>query len=59
MAANRGKTLAAGYTDTADQAALRRAMAAHDRVLTPWGITSSVAYSPWQTIDDGAVKGRP
>ncbi len=59
VAANRGKALAAGYTDAADQAALRRSMAAHDRVLTPLGITSSVAYNPWQTIDDGAVKVCP
>ncbi|GAB2571935.1 hypothetical protein Aab01nite_03870 [Paractinoplanes abujensis] len=57
---NRDKAIAAGYTDAKDQAALMWAMAAHDRHFTPLGITSSVAYNPWQTLDDaGAVKVCP
>lgn len=59
VAANRSTALTAGYTDAQDQAALTKAMAAHHRILTPLGITSSVAYNPWQTIDDGALKVCP
>jgi hypothetical protein len=51
VAANRNKALAAGYTDTADRAALEQVMSAHHDVFTPLGITSSVAYNPWQYID--------
>jgi hypothetical protein len=51
VAANRSKALAAGYTDTADLAALERVMAEHHAVFTPLGIISSVAYNPWQYID--------
>lgn len=59
VAANREKALAVGYTDDADQAALKQAMAAHHRNLSPLGITSSVAYNPWQTIEDRALKVCP
>ncbi|GID27708.1 hypothetical protein [Paractinoplanes brasiliensis] len=60
VAANRSTAICAGYTDGADQDALEEAMAAHHRRLTPLGITSSVAYNPWQTLDaGGALKTDP
>ncbi|MBU2665496.1 hypothetical protein KOI35_18470 [Actinoplanes bogorensis] len=59
VAANRDQAVAAGYTDDKDQAALKRAMAAHHRILTPLGVASSVAYNPWQTVADGAVQVSP
>ncbi|MBM2616136.1 hypothetical protein JIG36_11270 [Actinoplanes sp. LDG1-06] len=60
VAANRGQARDAGYTDAKDQDALRQAMDAHHRILTPLGIASSVAYNPWQTLDDaGAVLVSP
>jgi hypothetical protein len=51
VAANREKALAREYTATADRAALETVIAAHHDAFSPKGITSSVAYNPWQFID--------
>ncbi|WP_148308156.1 hypothetical protein [Actinoplanes friuliensis] len=53
VAANRAKAIGREYTDTADRAALETVIAAHQDAFTPRGITSSVAYNPWQYIDPG------
>lgn len=60
VAANRSLALAAGYTDARDEAALRKAVTDQHETLSPLGISSSVAYNPWQTIDSrGRLAVRP
>jgi len=60
VAANRSLALAAGYTVDKDEAAFRKVVADQHAVLSPLGISSSVAYNPWQTIDSrGRLAVRP
>ncbi|WP_433719407.1 hypothetical protein ACQP2Y_32540 [Actinoplanes sp. CA-051413] len=55
VAANRKQALDREYTAAADRAALETVIAAHHDTFSPMGITSSVAYNPWQFI---AASGR-
>ncbi|MEU8613743.1 hypothetical protein AB0C29_37740, partial [Actinoplanes sp. NPDC048791] len=50
VAANRKQALDREYTAAADRAALETVIAAHHDTFSPLGITSSVAYNPWQFI---------
>jgi hypothetical protein len=51
VAANRDKAIANKYTAAADRAALETVIAGHHDAFSPRGITSSVAYNPWQFIN--------
>ncbi|WP_203840751.1 hypothetical protein [Winogradskya humida] len=48
--ANRTTLLKLGYTTQDEMDALKRAIAIHEELLSPYGISSSVAYNPLQTI---------
>ncbi|BCJ49240.1 hypothetical protein Asp14428_07150 [Actinoplanes sp. NBRC 14428] len=52
VADNRSKALEAGYTDVRDRDALYKAIADQHAAFSPFGISSSVAYNPWQMIND-------
>jgi hypothetical protein len=60
VAANRSLALAAAYRVDEDEAAFRKAVSDQHAILGPLGISSSVAYNPWQTIDTrGRLAIRP